>query len=220
MLLLLLFGFVVCLFVQLNANTLWRTFCGMQIKWRIMSSTALQEKQQFVAVVVAVAAGVHYVFIWPAWLPPWECECFFLFNWSYILEQQLAQCGLILAMTSQSWLAVTIISTLVTLSLRGIAEGMTIETAVVYILTLIGVCPRRDKHSYISYIVYKGSSTHLRVAGALAPRSAWFVLLTLLRAESYVDHQKHNRKNLRSNWTLSGAWHKRAKEGVEQWAIS
>lgn len=76
--LLLLFGFVVCLFVRLNANTLWRTFCGMQIKWRIMSSTALQEKQQFVAVVIAVTAGVHYVFIWLAWLPPWVC--FFCFQ--------------------------------------------------------------------------------------------------------------------------------------------
>lgn len=142
----------------------------------------------------------------------------FFFNWSYILEQQLAQCGLILAMTSQSWLAVTIISTLVTLSLRSIAEGMTIETAVVYILTLIGVCRGRDIHSYISYIVFIWGSTHLRVAGALAPWSAWFVLLTLLRAESYVDHQKHNRKNLRSNWTLTE--HGTKGKGVEQWADS
>lgn len=150
---------------------------------------------------------------------PLECV-FFVFNWSYILEQQLAQCGLILAMTSQSWLAVTIISTLVTLSLRGIAEGMTIETAVVYILTLIGVWRGRDIHSYISYIVYTSiwGFTHLRVAGALAPWSAWFVLLTLLRAESYVDHQKHNRKNLRSNWTLTE--HGTRGKGVEQWADS
>lgn len=57
----------------------------------------------------------------------------------YVLEQQLAQCGLVLAMTSQPRLAVSIIPTRVALPLRGVAEGVTIEPSVVYVSSAIGV---------------------------------------------------------------------------------
>jgi len=59
---------------------------------------------------------------------------------SYVLEQQLAQCGLVLAMTSQPRLAVSIIPTRVALPFGGVAEGVTIEPSVVYVSSAIGVC--------------------------------------------------------------------------------
>jgi len=57
----------------------------------------------------------------------------------------LAQCGLILAMTSQPRLAVSIIPTRVALPFGGVAEGVAIEPSVVYVGSSIGVYGFADR---------------------------------------------------------------------------
>lgn len=130
--------------------------------WLLQLQLQLQLRLQ-----LHIPRHVHYVFISFAWHFRSDRV-----HWLsvYILEQQLAQCCLILAMTSQSRLAVTIITARVALALGGIAEGMTIETAVVYIFTSIGVCGwhSNEMSSWAVGWIYLDCKTKIRTFGSQA----------------------------------------------------